>query len=83
MPESTLSVFCDESGDFGDLESHAPYYLLTLVLHDHSFPVSEQVSKLERSLSFEQVDSNEAVHTAPLIRRESPYENLDLRTRNP
>lgn len=79
--ERVLSVFCDESGDFGKLEPHSPYYLLTLVMHDQSRPISDQVLRLESSLSFEPVDASGAVHTAPLIRREAPYEGLDLRTR--
>ena len=79
--ERVLSVFCNESGDFGRLEPHSPYYLLTLVMHDQSCPVSDQVLRLESSLSLEPVDASDAVHTAPLIRREGPYESLDLRTR--
>lgn len=70
--ERVLSVFCDESGDFGRLEPHSPYYLLTLVMHDQSYPISEQISHLESSLSFEPIDVSSAVHTAPLIRREAP-----------
>lgn len=31
---SDLSVFIDESDDFGAYEKHAPYYLITLVFHD-------------------------------------------------
>ncbi len=33
---SELSVFIDESGDFGPYEHHAPYYIITLVFHDQS-----------------------------------------------
>ena len=29
-----LSIFVDESGDFGPYETHAPFYLFTLVFHD-------------------------------------------------
>lgn len=28
-----LSIFIDESGDFGPFEKHAPYYVLSLVFH--------------------------------------------------
>ncbi len=27
-----LSIFIDESGDFGPLKLHAPYYLITMIL---------------------------------------------------
>ncbi|WP_165062575.1 hypothetical protein [Adlercreutzia sp. ZJ154] len=43
-----LSVFIDESGDFGVYEKHAPYYLITLVLHDQSKSISEQVAYLKQ-----------------------------------
>jgi hypothetical protein len=32
--KKTLSVFIDESGDFGSYEAHAPYYLVAMVLHN-------------------------------------------------
>ena len=41
----SLSIFVDESGDFGKTDNKNPYYLLTLVLHDQSKPLS--LSKLE------------------------------------
>ena len=28
-----LSIFVDESGDFGEYEKHAPYYIVTMVFH--------------------------------------------------
>ena len=31
-----LSVFVDESGDFGEYDYHAPYYIISLVLHNQS-----------------------------------------------
>ena len=29
-----LSIFIDESGDFGPYAKHSPYYLVTMVFHD-------------------------------------------------
>jgi alkylhydroperoxidase family enzyme len=43
-----LSVFIDESGDFGPYECHAPYYIITLVFHNQGNDISEQVSHLRR-----------------------------------
>ena len=40
-PLLELGIFIDESGDFGVYESHAPVYLITLVLHDQSRDISE------------------------------------------
>ena len=31
-----LSVFVDESGDFGEYDHHAPYYIISLVFHNQS-----------------------------------------------
>ena len=37
-----LSIFIDESGDFGSYEHHCPYYLMTLVFHNQSDPIVER-----------------------------------------
>ena len=34
--EKILSVFVDESGDFGKVNNASPYYIVTLVLHNQS-----------------------------------------------
>ena len=54
-----LSIFVDESGDFGCYERHAPYYIVTMVLHDQRIGYA----------------GGQAIHTEPLIRRENPYQN--------
>lgn len=74
MAEKILSVFIDESGDFGTYEAHAPYYLVAMVLHDQSIDIRENIAGFEthlNNLGYEQ----HAVHTGPLIRRESVYMN--------
>ena len=30
-----LSIFVDESGDFGEYDHHSPFYIISMVLHDH------------------------------------------------
>ena len=47
---NTLSIFVDESGDFGSYEQHAPFYLFTLVFHDQSNAIDDQIMHLERGL---------------------------------
>lgn len=74
MSEKVLSVFIDESGDFGAYDYHAPYYLVAMVLHDQSVDISSDIAGMEdrmRNLGY----ANHAIHTGPLIRRESVYEN--------
>lgn len=74
MSEKILSVFIDESGDFGPYEAHAPYYLVSMILHNQSTDVSENI-KLFDSHLLNLGYQNHAIHTGPLIRRESVYSN--------
>lgn len=74
MSEECLSVFIDESGDFGPYESHAPYYFVAMVLHNQSIDISGNISAFETHLS-NLGYPHHAVHTGPLIRRESAYED--------
>ena len=74
MSEKCLSVFIDESGDFGLYEPHSPYYFVAMVLHDQSVDIRENISAFETHLT-NLGYPHHAVHTGPLIRRESVYEN--------
>ena len=45
----------DESGDFGAYNHITPYYIITMILHDQSMDISEQVRNLDakvRSLGY-------------------------------
>ena len=66
----TLSIFVDESGDFGEYEQHAPYYIVTMLFHDQSVDVSSKIKQLDNSLAQIGYGGGQAVHTEPLIRRE-------------
>ena len=76
----TLSIFVDESGDFGKYEKLSPYYLLTLVFHDQSHPLSfDKLEKLKNNLDKHFPNKNNTyVHAGPIIRREKEFENYDL-----
>lgn len=69
-----LSIFVDESGDFGAYEKHAPYYIVTMVLHDQSIDISANIIALDNALKQIGYGDGQAVHTEPLIRREKPYQ---------
>ena len=74
MSEKILSVFIDESGDFGPYESHAPYYLVSMILHKQENNIHDNIKTFDahlHNLGYE----NHAIHTGPLIRRESVYSN--------
>ena len=67
-----LSVFVDESGDFGTYEPHSPYYIVTLVFHDQSTDVSKNINQLNAKVSIMGLP-NYTIHTGPLVRRECEY----------
>ncbi len=74
MNDKILSVFIDESGDFGPYERHAPYYIVSMILHEQSQNIAENIAILDahvRNLN----QPNNAIHVGPLIRRESIYVN--------
>ena len=68
-----LSIFVDESGDFGEYAKHSPYYIITMILHNQHEDISDNIMKLRnefRNLGYEQ---DFVVHTGPLIRKEEIY----------
>jgi len=72
-----LSVFVDESGSFGPYEFHSPYYIVTLLLHDQSKDITDDISLFARKLTDLGLPDY-TVHSGPLIRRELEYKNLIL-----
>lgn len=72
MSEKTLSIFIDESGDFGSYTQHSPYYLVTMILHNQNTDISQNILALETHLNNLGYPQH-AIHTGPLIRRESVY----------
>lgn len=75
---SELSIFVDESGDFGKYTDHAaPYYLFTLVFHDQGKTIIQYVDDLNTRLSYGGYP-NHTIHVGPLIRREYNYRELTI-----
>ncbi len=75
-----LSVFIDESGDFGEYDYRCPFYIITMIFHDQSVPITEKINKLNHELSYLNLH-NLCIHTGPIIRREEIYEYMDLAER--
>lgn len=73
MNDKILSCFIDESGDFGPYNYHAPLYIVSVVLHDQCIDISDHIQALEEHMS-RLGYPNHALHTGPLIRRETDYE---------
>lgn len=82
MSKKILSVFIDESGDFGPYESHAPYYLVSMILHNQNTNITENIKVFDTHL-LNLGYQHHAIHTGPLIRRESVYSNdlIEVRKR--
>ena len=72
-----LSIFIDESGDFGEYAVHSPYYIITMVFHDQSEDIQPAISKLNKELSYLHLD-NLCIHTGPIIRKEEIYEEMEI-----
>ena len=71
-----LSIFVDESGDFGEYAKHSPYYAVTMIFHDQDIDISKQLSILNENLKNMGYE-NTAIHTEPLIQREEIYKNVE------
>ncbi len=72
-----LSVFIDESGDFGEIKERPAYYLVTLLFHDQKNEISSNVKRLEESTKNSGFDF-EYIHTGPVIRREDVFSGLSI-----
>lgn len=72
-----LSVFIDESGDFGEYSADSPYYIVTLVFHNQANDISDLVNRLDTQL-LDCGFQDKYIHTHPIIRREYPYNNLTI-----
>lgn len=72
-----LSVFIDESGDFGEVLEKPAYYLVTFVFHNQNDEINKQVTKLEESVKKAGFDL-EYIHTGPAIRREEIFKDYTI-----
>lgn len=77
----TLSVFIDESGDFGVFDPHSPFYIVSLILHDQTIDISDSIRKFKQHLSDIGFQKH-AIHSAPLVRKDVPeYKNMQREDR--
>lgn len=75
-----LSIFVDESGDWGEYTYHSPYYIITFVFHDQTIDITDDLSKLENDLKNIGY-SGHCLHAGPIIRGEEDYRGIDIHTR--
>lgn len=76
-----LSIFIDESGDFGKYYHYCPYYIVSMVFHEQVNSISSQINILDNFLNYNNL-SNHTIHTAPLIRQEQSYKDVDIEIRS-
>lgn len=72
-----LSIFIDESGDFGKYDRNAPFYMVTMLFHDQSQNIAEEITGLDEGLAARGFPKH-CLHTGPLIRREDQYKYWDI-----
>lgn len=75
-----LSVFVDESGDFGVYDYRSPYYIISLVFHEQNNDIQKDLNQLENELSYLDLPEH-CIHASPIIRSENEYKELSLEDR--
>ncbi len=71
-----LSVFVDESGDFGDYNSkYAPQYIFSMIFHEQENNIEDEIKRFDMEMA-NLGYFNHVVHASPLIRKEDVYCNL-------
>lgn len=76
-----LSIFVDESGDFGEYNYHSPYYIITMVFHNQNNDITQDIKKFNNELFLLGFEQQHCVHNGPIIRKETPYEHLNIKER--
>lgn len=75
-----LSVFVDESGDWGEYDYHAPFYIVSFVLHNQADDISKELDYLENKLT-DLGFPEHCIHAGPIIRGEEEYRGVNKQTR--
>lgn len=72
-----LSIFIDESGDFGEYTVQSPYYIITMVFHNQNSDIQPAFTKLNQELAYLNL-RNLCIHTGPIIRKEESYSDMSI-----
>ena len=70
----TLSIFCDESGDFGPFSNYSSRYIVSFVFHDQSIDINKDINTLKSKLSYLNCPDDMQIHAMPIIRGEYEFE---------
>ena len=72
--DSILSIFIDESGNFGDPNDPARLCIITFVFQDQATDISNAIRELNKANSDLGLDPEKfQFHTSPLIRQDDEY----------
>ena len=72
-----ISIFIDESGDFGKLNPRSPYYIVTMVFHDQATDITACLDSLEQELTYLGYPHH-CLHAGPIIRMENEFKDEDI-----
>ena len=72
-----ISIFIDESGDFGKLNPRSPYYIVTMVFHDQANDINACLDSLEQELTYLGYPHH-CLHAGPIVRMENEFEHEDI-----
>lgn len=75
---SELSIFVDESGDFGAQGGH---YIVVMVFHDQAKSIKADVERRAKQLTDSGIDPYRAIHSGAAIRSESVYRGIPIEER--
>ena len=67
-----LSIFIDESGDWGEYEKHSPFYIVTMVIHEQDKSIENELKHLNERLMYNDYEE-QCIHAGPIIRGEHQY----------
>lgn len=77
----TLSIFIDESGDFGPFSEYSSNYIVSFVFHDQSIDISNDLKILKTKLSYLGCAEDMQIHSMPIIRGEYEFEAANMEYR--
>ena len=71
-----LSIFVDESGDFGINSKASQYYIISMVFHKQNNKIEQELISLDTNLMQINLNNIRPIHTEHLISRRDEYSDL-------
>ena len=75
-----ISIFVDESGDFGKFQVHAPFYIISIVIHEQKNDLTKKIKILDNKIS--KYNGIDWLHTGPIVRNEEIYREMNINERH-